>query len=195
MNIQDAIASRRSIRCFKSTNIAPEILHVTLAAGLLAPSAKNRQPWRFIVVQGESRIEMGRVMRTGLHNATARGEDVGSSLASLQIMEQAPATVFVFNPEGLRPWATHSITDMFNSLVDAQSIGAAIQNIALAACDVGLGSLWVCDVLYAYDELSDWLQESGAMLAALCLGYPDECPLPRQRKEYDGVVRMLCRHI
>lgn len=190
MNTRDAIVGRRSIRSFKDIDIEPEILRQILAAGLQAPSAKNRQPWRFVVVQGEARSEMGNRMRLGIENACARGEDVGSSFASLEIMAKAPVTVFVYNPFGLRPWAAHSITDMFNAIVDAQSVGAAIQNVSLAAFDVGVGSLWICDVLYAYEELSDWLGESGAMIAAICLGYPDECPAARPRQAYDEMVRI-----
>ncbi len=42
----------------------------------------------------------------------------------------------------------------------------------------GLGSLWICDVLSAYEELSAWLGESSAMIAAVSLGVPDEHPSP-----------------
>ena len=43
---------------------------------------------------------------------------------------------------------------MFDDVVDIQSVGAAIQNMLLAAQDLGLGSLWICDVFYAYEQLS-----------------------------------------
>jgi nitroreductase len=61
----------------------------------------------------------------------------------------------------------------------------------LAARDLGIGSLWICDVFYAYEKLRDWLGEEGEMIAAVCLGYPDEEPDARPRKPLAEVVRML----
>jgi nitroreductase len=105
-------------------------------------------------------------------------------------MEHAPVTVFVFNPDGLSPWLAHSIDQNFTELVDTQSIGAAIQNMLLAAEDLGVGSLWICDVFYAYQALCDWLGEKGQMIAAISFGYPAESPAARSRKSYNEVVRV-----
>jgi len=191
VNTLDAIAARRSIRKFKDTPIPDETLRAILTAATQAPSAKNRQPWRFVVVQGEKRAEMVRVMREGIARAKARGDDLGSAEGSARIMEHAPVTVFVFNPEGMRPWLAHSIEQMFMDLTNIQSIGAAIQNMLLAAQDLGLGSLWIGDVLYAYEELCNWLGEGGALIAAVSLGYPDEAPAARPRKPFDEVVKWI----
>jgi nitroreductase len=162
-----------------------------LTAGTQAPSAKNRQPWRFVVVTGDSRAEMVRVMREGIAKAKAEGEDPGSSEWSADLMEQAPVTVFVFYPDGLHPWLTRSIDQMFRDVINVQSIGAAIQNMLLAALDLGVGSVWICDVYYAYEELRNWLGESGQMIAAVSLGYPDESPEARSRKPLSQVVRWM----
>jgi nitroreductase len=191
MNTLDSIAARRSIRKFKDTPIPDEILQTVLTAAIQAPSGKNRQPWRYVIVKGERRIEMIQIMREGIAKIKARGEDVGSSEGSVQVMEQAPVTVFIFNPEGLRPWLVHSVKQMFDDVVDIQSIGAAIQNMLLAAQEVGLGSLWICDVFYTYEELSDWLGEAGEMIAAVALGYAAENPGARLRKPISEVVRTM----
>jgi nitroreductase len=189
MNTLEAITARRSIRKFKDTPIPDEVLEKILKAGLQAPSGKNRQPWRFIVVKSDKRSEMLQIMRAGIENTKAQGDDPGSSEWTAKVMEQAPVTVFIYNSEGIRPWEKHSVGQMFDDVVDIQSIGAAIQNILLAAVDLGLGSLWICDVFYAYEGLSDWLGESGEMIAAVSLGYPDESPAARSRKPYDEIVR------
>jgi nitroreductase len=191
VNTLDAIAARRSIRRFKETSIPDETLRAILTAATQAPSAKNRQPWRFLVVQGDRRAEMVRVMREGIAKAKARGDDLGSAEGSARIMEQAPVTVFIFNPEGMPPWLAHSIEQMFMDLTNIQAIGAAIQNMLLAAQDLGLGSLWIGDVLYAYEELCGWLGEKSALIAAVSLGYPDESLTARPRKPFDEVVRWL----
>lgn len=191
MNTLDSIAARRSIRNFKDTPIPDEILQTILQAATQAPSAKNRQPWQFTIVQGDKRKEMVQVMRQGIERVKARGEDAGSSEGSAQVMEQAPVTIFVSNPQGLRPWQEHSVDQMFDDVVNIQSIGAAIENMLLAALDLGLGSLWICDVFFAYEELCNWLGEKGAMIAAVSLGYPGENPNARWRKPIHEVVRMV----
>jgi len=107
------------------------------------------------------------------------------------VMEQAPVTVFILNPHGIHPWLAHTIGQNFDDLVNVQSIGAAIQNMLLAAQDLGLGSLWICDVFYAYEDLLGWLGESCQMVAAVSLGYPDEAPAARPRKPVSEVTRWM----
>ncbi|NIV37853.1 MAG: hypothetical protein GWN58_53110, partial [Anaerolineae bacterium] len=90
--------------------------------------------------KGEKQAKMVRKMREGIEKAKSRGEDIGSSEWTAKVMEEAAATIFVFNPYGMAPWLAHSIEQMFMDLVNTQSIGAAIQNMALAAQELGIGS-------------------------------------------------------
>lgn len=192
MDTLDAIAGRRSIRKFKDTPIPEETLRCILTAGIQAPSDKNRQPWQFIVVQGEQkRAEMVRLMREGIARIKEGGEDIGSAEWTAAVMEQAPVTIFVINPYGLSPWQARSLDQMVGEAVDIQSIGAAIQNMLLAAQDLGLGSLWICDVFYAYQELMEWMGETGEMIAAVSIGYANEHPPARYRKSMEQVVRWM----
>jgi nitroreductase len=184
-----AIEARRSIRRFKDESIPNETLQAVLRAATLAPSAKNRQPLRFVVVREDRRPEMILVMREGIARSKTQGRDTGSSEASATTMDQAPVTVFVFNAEGMHPWLTRSTEQMFRDVLDIQSIGAAIQNILLAAHDLGLGSLCICDIFYAYEELLNWLGEDSQMIAAVGLGYPDEGPAARPRRFLSEVSR------
>jgi nitroreductase len=189
MNTLEVIAARRSIRKFKDVPLPESVLRQILTAATLAPSGKNRQPWRFHVVSGEKREEMVRVMRQGIENMKASGHDIGSAEGTARVMAQAPVTVFVFNPQGLHPWLARSIDQMFEDLVNIQSIGAAIQNMLLAAQELGIGSLWICDVFYAYKELRSWLGVEGEMIAAISLGYADEGPGARPRRTVDQVAK------
>jgi nitroreductase len=191
MNTLDAIAARRSIRKFKDTPLPDELLQKILVAGIQAPSGKNRQPWRFVVVKEDKRAEMVRILRQRIEKEKAEGGDVGSSPWSANVLEQAPVSVFIINPEGLPPWLAHSIGQNFTDVVDIQSIGAAIQNMLLAAQDLGLGSLWICDVFTAYEDLMHWLGEKGELIAAISLGFADESPAARSRKPFGEVVRMF----
>jgi nitroreductase len=191
MNTREAIAARRSIRGFKSDPIPDDALQAILTAATQSPSAKNRQPWRFIVVSGDQRAELVRLMRQGIANMRAQGFGIGSAEGSAAIIAQAPVTVFVFYAKGAPPWQHHSVDQMFDDVVDIQSIGAAIQNMLLCAIDLGIGSLWICDVLFAYEELQTWLGERGEMIAAVSFGYPAESPAARWRKPVSEVTRWL----
>jgi F420 biosynthesis protein FbiB-like protein len=191
VNTLDTIAARRSIRRFKDTPLPDGALQAILTAATQAPSAKNRQPWRFVVIQGDQRAEMVRIMRQGIEAMVAQGQDTGSALGSARIMEQAPVTIFVLNPEGLHPWLTRSVEQMFTDVMNIQSIGAAIQNMLLASLDLGLGSLWIGDIYYAYEALRDWLGTESELIAAVAFGYADESPPARPRRSADQVTRWM----
>lgn len=191
MNTLEAIRSRRSIRRFKPDPLPEETLKEILSAATLAPSGKNAQPWRFVVVRGEQRAEMVAVMRAGIATCKANGIPTGSSEWSAKVMEQAPVTVFVFNAYEEAPFGPKEAPAVMSNLVDIQSIGAAIQTMLLAAQELGVGSLWICDVFFAYGELCTWLNERHQLVAAVALGYPDEAPAARPRKPLDEVVRWL----
>jgi len=191
MNTLDAISARRSIRKFKADSVPADLLQTIFKAALQAPSAKNKQPWRWVVVSGDRRKDMVRLMRQGLAKMKAAGRSIGSAEWSVKIMEQAPVTAFVFSAGGLSPWQPHSVEQMIDAVVDVQSVGAAIQNVLLAAQDQGLGSLWICDVFYAYEELCGWLGTAGQLVAAVSLGYADEAPAARPRKPMSELVRWL----
>jgi len=189
MNTIEAIGARRSIRAFVDEELPEEAVAKILTAASQAPSGKNRQPWRFAVVRGEKRAEMIGVLREAIAAFKSRGEDTGSAEWTANVMEQAPLTVFVFNAHGIDPWLEHSTDQIFGELVDLQSIGAAIQNMLLAATDLGIGSLWIADVLYAVTELKTWLKEEGQLVAAVSFGIADESPDARPRKPLDEIVR------
>lgn len=190
MDTLEAIAARRSIRKFTERPVTEETVNAVLAAAILAPSGKNRQPWRFVVVAGdEKRAQMIRVMRKGIADAKARGMETGTAIMTARVMERAPVTIFVFNPETAHLWTSHSVAQTFMEAVDTQSIGAAIENMLLAAQAMGLGTLWMCDVWSAYQQLEEWLGELGHLVAAVALGYPDEQPAARPRRPLSEVVR------
>ncbi|MCX6091378.1 MAG: nitroreductase [Candidatus Bipolaricaulota bacterium] len=191
MNTREAIAARRSIRKFKPDSLPREALDAIVSAAMQAPSAKNRQPWRFTVVAGGRRADMIQAFREGLDHREKVGEGVGSARWTLACMEQAPVTVFVHNPDGRHPWLAREENASWGELADVQSIGAAIQNMLLAAQDLGIGSLWIADVWDAYTQLNAWLGTDEQMVAAVSFGYADEAPPARPRKSRSEVVREI----
>lgn len=195
MNTREAIEGRRSIRRFAPDPVDRALIRQVLEAGAFAPSAKNRQPWRFVVVSAESREAMAQAMREGLdwREAHLASEEerwyVAGARQTLSIMEGAPVNIFIVNPHGKHPAEPLSpYGERFLEMANVQSIGAAIQNMCLAAHDLGLGTLWIADVYDAYPTLSEWLATPGVLTAALSLGYPAEAPDRRPRKAVDAVT-------
>lgn len=62
----NAIEGRRSIRAYQDRPVPRRMLEEILKAGTLAPSSKNRQPWKFVVVSGAAKAEMLSAMKRGL---------------------------------------------------------------------------------------------------------------------------------
>lgn len=191
MELTQAIESRRSIREFKDDPISKENIEKIITAGTFAPSGKNKQPWKFYVVQAEKRGEMVTEMQKGMNRLQKMGIKKGSACHSLKVMAQAPVTIFVFNPSSKHPLLKRDTQEVYSDVVDIQSIGAAIQNMLLTAVDLGLGSLWICDVFFGYEELCEWLGEKGQMIAAVSFGYSDQSPVARPRKSVSEVTEFL----
>lgn len=196
MTVSEAISKRRSIRRFRERVIPMEDVEAIISAGILAPSAKNRQPWRFIVVSGEEKAGMLDAMRRGLDKERANeglfpgaSEFVHWADHTARIMAMAPVTVFVMNADESALWIDGTFPQKIWDIANIQSIGAAIENMILAATERGIGSLWICDIFFAYRELVEWLGEEGQMVAAVSFGYAAEDPAARPRAPLADVVK------
>ena len=187
MDTLTAIAARRSIRRFRPDPIPREVIERLLAATVQAPSAKNVQPWRFVVLEGGHHRQLAQLMLDQAAVLKAHNWHIGSLEGTARAMLTAPLTILILNvlpPERMEK-GFHDAWDF----VMLQSTGGAIQTMLLAATELGLGSLWICDVLFAADEVMHWLGRTGEVLvAAVTLGYADESPGPRPRRPWQEVT-------
>ncbi len=189
-----AIEERRSIRKYTGEPVPRAAVEEILRAGMLAPSPKNRQPWKFTVVTGKSKEDMLAAMERGLAREREKpllpesAPHIGGAQNTLQIMRQAPVIILVENVLGCDVNASLETDALVAEICNAQSVGAAVENMTLAAAALGLGSLWICDTYFAYPELTSWLGAEGALYAALAVGYSDENPAPRPRKRPEDTV-------
>ena len=200
-----AIKDRRSIRKFKPDAISEMDLHTILEAGIAAPSSKNRQPWHFTVVRGDAKEELARVMERGLNLEIKAHEPflpdsmkfINGAFTSVNVMREAPVVVLVSNELGrCTDFASNlSVDERVAELCNVQSVAAAVENMLLAAQELGIGSLWICDIFFAYPELSEWMEKKklshGMLVAALAFGYGDEAPKARTRKSLHDVVTFI----
>ncbi|HUW14106.1 MAG TPA: nitroreductase family protein [Anaerolineae bacterium] len=173
MNFFEAVEARHSIRQFDTArDVEHKLVKQMLRAAILAPSAGNRQPWRFIIVR-----------RAGVKEALALAA-FGQSFVS-----QAPVVIAVCaEPELSATRYGRRGTDLYC----LQDTAAAIEHILLGAAALGLGTCWVG----AFDEgqaaealnLSDGLRP----VALIPIGYPARAPADRRpRRSFDEVVDII----
>ena len=190
-----AIFDRRSIRKFLNTPITRQDMEDILQSGIKAPSSKNRQPWKYIVVQKDAKDEMLKVFRQGIEREKnvkpllpQSRQHIAAAEYTVDIMEEAPVILFVVNPLGKGIFEKLNPEERVYEICNIQSLSASIQNMLLAATEKGIGSLWICDIYFAYFELCNWLDTEGELIAAIAFGYPNEFPKMRPRKNIQDVV-------
>ena len=126
--------------------------------------------------------------KTGRAMIPKNKDGLADAQNTLKIMRQAPITIFVLNAESGSPFQEIKSEERIAEIANTQSVGAAVENMLLAAEDLGLGALWICNTFFAYDELCRWLDTDRQLAAAIALGYPDEKPPRRPRKDLQDVV-------
>ena len=190
-----AIYDRRSIRKFLDKPISQEDIIDIIQSGVKAPSSKNRQPWKYIVIQGNAKTEMLKVFCQGVEREENESallpqsrQHISAAKYTVDIMQKAPTIIFVVNSLGKSILSELTPEEHIYEICNIQSISASIQNMLLAATEKGIGSLWICDIYFAYLELCEWLNCDGQLIAAIALGYPNEFPKERPRKKLDDIV-------
>ncbi len=187
METLNAINERRSIRIFKKDAVPDELIQKLLEAAVMAPSGENRQPWRFVVLQNDKKNEFVQLLTDVYQKLNEKGIKTGTFKRTIGCIRRANVFILVFNAySGNKDICKDN--DSFKWLVDIQSIGGAIQTILLMANELALGSLWVCDVFYAAQEICSWLKREDELVGGVCLGYADESPNLRPRMQWNEVT-------
>lgn len=151
MDAIEAILTRRSIRKFRKEPVTEEMLHAILQAAMFAPSARNQQPWHFVVVTSES-------LKRELMNAHPYASMLG----------EAPLAILVCGDTTLEKSPGYWPIDC----------SAATQNLLLAAHAVGLGAVWLG--VHPRQERKDAIRRIFRLpaniepFALVAVGHPDE---------------------
>lgn len=199
MQLMDAIYERKSIRKFKKEKINSQELQQIIKAGTLAPSAKNRQPWHFYVIQDNDLDILLKSISDGIENLSKKyankgivRPDIDGARATLNSMQQASAIILIACQKKYQKSFADGVDWYLHALdietTDILSIGAAIEHMLLKATEMGYGTLWVCDIFYAYPQIIKFLQTKDAIVSAVCIGLPDEFPSNRPRLSVEDVT-------
>lgn len=190
-----SIYQRRSIRKFQDRDVPTELINQILDAGRVAPSAKNRQPWRYICFANEYKNQLLEAMECGLKREEEGITDLPKSQYgildaknTLVIMQKALVIVVVLNTNGRSPFLPVDNDERIVEQCDLLSIGASVENMLLTAEDLGLGALWIANTCFAYKELTAFLNTKEQLTCAIAIGYADESPKQRPRKDLGDIV-------
>lgn len=159
----ETIRSRRSIRRFTEDPIPEEVVDRILEMGTWAPSGLNNQPWRFVVVR-----------ETKTKEALAGLTKYGS------ILRSAPVCIAVFL----------ETRESYDRVKDIQAIGACIQNMLLALHALGLGGVWLGEILKNRKAVERLLEvpETCELMALVAFGRPATGGGPGVRRPLAEVV-------
>jgi nitroreductase len=158
MELLEGIYSRRSVRHYTDRPVERGQILDIIKAGSWAPSGLNNQPWRFVVITDKG-------MRGELAKLTKYG----------RILEEAPAAVAVFIDRGA----------MYHDVKDHQSMGACLQNMLLAAHAMGLGAVWLGEILKNAANVRKLFQlpDELELMAVVAVGHPAKREQVTGRKE------------
>lgn len=178
------IRGRRSIRRYADRPVDLALVERLLAAAMWAPSAHNRQPWRFVVIEDEGVKErladaMNAVLRADLAADDLPPDQIETHAARRRDrLTRAPLLVLLCltmvdmddYPDPKRQAAERTMA--------VQSLALAGQNLLLAAHAEGLGACWLCAPLFCPEVVRDTLDlpEDWEPQAFISLGWPGESP-------------------
>ena len=195
--VLDAVRGRRSVRRYLAKGVPKELLERVLEAGRWAPSPHGRQPWRFAVItkegtKGRLAGAMGEEWRTNLEMDDQSPEVVEKRLEeSRRRLLDAPVLVLLclyLEDLDLYPDADRQRSE---TTMAVQSLGAAAQNILLAAYEMGLDMGWMCAPLFCPEKVVEALGLDPRLIphALLTLGYAEgDPPKRRGRKPLDDLI-------
>lgn len=185
MDVLQAIKERRSIRKYRTEPIAEETLHIILEAARWAPSWANTQCWRLILVRD-------RITRSKLADAVRTTKPEGKNAAT-EAVRKAPIVIVACAERGLS--GCYTARDKLGITASEKGewwfmfdLGLAMQNLTLAAHAFGLGTVHVgmFDAAAVTRLLS--IPNNVIVVELIPMGYPDEKPSIRTRKDVSEFV-------
>lgn len=149
MNFDETLKNRRSARNFTNEKITDEQLNKILFSGTLAPSAKNRQPWKFYILNNTQKNDIIDML---LKWNTENSQESTSVKGTANQIKEADKMIMIYSDN----YKLKSKIENYKK-PDYISIGCAIENMCLQAVSLGLGTCILCDTLYIENEINKYL--------------------------------------
>jgi nitroreductase len=187
MEFFKTIENRRSVRSYLPKKVGQSQINKIINAGLLAPSSKNSQPWKFFVIKNKKLIDKLGDILVKSKNLQAEPSDPitgkikagfkSSIYASGEIIKKAPLLIVIENTCPFSGGRSTVINSKYKNGINGHDseligLGAAIENMSLAACALGLSSVIICDAIAEEEKVKKLLKIKGDLVGILPIGYP-----------------------
>ncbi len=161
--VLEAIYSRRSIREYTDEPVEDQQVLEIIRAGMWAPSGLNNQPWRFAIVK-----EPG--LKAKFEPLTKYSRIIKSARVLLPVFIEKEA--------------------MYHPVKDHQAIGACLENMLLAAHSMGLGAVWLGEIIKSDMQIRNLLGlgDHLELMAVIALGHPARRDQKSRRRDMDELI-------
>lgn len=165
------IMTRTSVRSYTSEPVSEENIETLLRAAMAAPTAGNKQPWRFVVVKDRALLD-----------------SIGANFHTMKMAAKAPLGILVcgdttasFKGKSREYWV--------------QDASAAMENLLLAAHAIDLGAVW-CGIYPREDRVDDFkrmfsLSDSIVPLGLAVIGHPDSQNHPKDKWKPENILQTI----
>ena len=179
MNFEKVLKERVTTLRYTNQKIKKDDLDKIIESALIAPSAKNRQPWRFYILNEEERNKIADMMDAWEGKVKENELGIVTTIhRSANVIRNASDFILVYK---------YGEKVIYKETVDILSIGAAIENMLLTATNLGIDNTWVADVRFIPYEINKYLKiENMDLMSGIALGYRKDEPKrkARYKKEY-----------
>lgn len=207
MELREVIQNRASVRQFTGDDVPDAHIEEMVRLAGLAPSVNNSQPWKFIAIKNRELLKcMADAVRAKIDQSLPVCEDENERKAKAQVewfstfFADAPVVIavathpydaIVDNALEHTP-LTHEDINAMRGYPDVQSVGASIENLILAACDLGYGACWLSGPLMAREDLEKCLsiRQPYKLAAMVAIGKPNATPRQREKKPVEEILEI-----
>ena len=188
----DSLRNRRSIRFYLDKAVPFELVMKVIEAGTWAPSVHNLQPWFFVVVSGNNKNKIGKLLLEKKDNFSIGIKPVLTDAA--RIIDEVPILIIGYNRKTLfKKFENLGLVYMEKATIfEIQSISCSFQNMQLMAYALGLGTTWLGIANFLGKEISKIVKEDkNEFFGMLALGYPKEVPDKKKREDVSKIVKII----
>ena len=202
MEFSEVIERRLTTLNYTNKKVSNENMNKIIESAIIAPSAKNRQPWRFYLLTDKQKNDIAEEMENWINHTGL----VTTVKRSANVIRQVGNCVLIYSDK----WDSNHVDkikspqkllngeDIENMVImhdyyfdrikaDTLSVGAAVEHMILKATELGIDTTWLCDVLFIGDMINEYLGlKDKELICGVAFGYRNQNPIKkgRYKKEY-----------
>ncbi|WP_186575964.1 nitroreductase family protein [Aquibacillus kalidii] len=174
MNLSQLIKERRSVQLFEDRPVSVELLKELIDTAIWVPNHKMTQPWRFVIVQGESKKKIAEINRQLGEKGNSLEEKRANGEKAYKKINDVPVHLMVLMEENPNQKLREE---------DYAATSCIIQNLSLLAWEQGIGMIWKTGAITFNPEFREVIgaRPGEKVVGMLQMGYPQKVPKERPR--------------